>query len=462
MNNNWNTINFMKDVKDILNTAVKLKSNMSKNSKYVFYFALISFFASYYFNPLLSILTLVFSISLLFIDRNIYIGLFIGISAFASFFELDIVIINDTLNRIMTVIYILYNIPKIRFIRNKNVGILIATYILILVAIISLIQQQKLLQISWVLNITLLIVVYYNVDKNYNYKIINSTILVLSLTWIVLIAIYITINPYIANIYTQRVTISEFVNENRMGMATAIYGVILLFNLTTEDKLLKKTFYGSVYLLSIYVIILTGSRNSLLSFFLCSLIILLYTFKGRNKMKKIIISMILLNVMVIFMYFIFKDTAIIARFSLSHFLESIKSNRLYSYPAILFNIIPNNIIFGVGFGGQEAALFRQGFLYYPPAHNLLISSLAEMGLFGFLPFAFIVIKALRNVWREQKKNDNYGFLKYSLLVVLLLGIGETIYTERILWILLSISLCIRPYKPKENKDVNINRESLFI
>lgn len=423
----------------------------------IYLFAFVAFIASYYGNVIFGILTIICSILLLRMNRAIFLGLLIGISAFAHFFIVNLFFISVTLNSIMAILYIIYHLPKIKFVKGRNEIILFCLYILILVGVLA-IPKHAGLSITWMLNIVLFITICFTSNSKLNVKIINKTLGIISLVWILLISFVIILNPFID--YTQRFSINEDINPNRLGMAITIYAVILFVTLVSNKSKFFNIVYGVSYISAIYVIFLTGSRNSLLAVSLSSIFIMLYLAIRRKKILQFFGFAIIGVIGLASLLVILQDTSVINRFTLDVLISDKGSMRYNSYPILLREIIPNNLFFGIGFGKQDEVLAMYGYgENYPAAHNIIISSITEMGLVGFIPFLYLVIISGIRLFLAEKRDNNLSLIKYIFITTLLLGIGETIYSERILWLIMA--LCITEKKlitilQNENQQILIN------
>ena len=234
------------------------------------------------------------------------------------------------------------------------------------------------------------------------------------------------------------------------------------------------------YIPTLLILILTffsGSRTALIVITIQLIIFLVYLYKYYGYKQRILISLKYFTVIVFFVGIfagIKFNKAILEKADSLDFIGNIKSNvsnrsRLgIQYTSLL--IFVKNPIFGVGFG-QQAYIARK--LYpgwvtrdnyefeiwynnqreksFPPGYNLYIRLLAELGIVGFLIFAYFQFLMLKEAKRLSRfKNKDFQILGIILFVTTIgLFINwMQIDTFRIygVWISLAILIKTSAYK----------------
>jgi len=424
-------------------------------------FCISSFASAIFSSSLCSMFAISIALYILVIKPNIFLACFIGITAFPFFFIIHLGSFSDAFNRLLTIMLLLYSL--IVFLKTKksktNNSIHVCTYLLIIFNISSLFYNYTnaiVMLNTWILNLILFYLLSKTIKEEYDLSKVFNALSIFTITIIPLIFYRIITNPFIANTYNQRVSLSEDLNNNRLGMAIALYGCILIINVSIRKGIWKKLIILIMVFISVYMIILTGSRTS---FIACSLVCILVSIKKNTKKNSILKNVFFLLIIISSILIIFNflsSSKVISRFSISSVIETRGSFRLDSWKPLLFQIFPKHFLLGIGVGASQSSLIEYGYFGYQPAHNIIISSFVELGILGFIPFITIVLISIENI-NTFSKQISWGFsYKYMLYLVLLLGIGENIYTERILWVIMAICIQINEqYTIPNGKDVVI-------
>lgn len=196
-----------------------------------------------------------------------------------------------------------------------------------------------------------------------------------------------------------------------LGNAASIHVMILLCISVFAANLWSG--YGSkninliFIVISIFLIILTGSRSALLGLLLFGLIFLI-----RDITFKKVFLFALLSIATVF---IFNNFFAVERIS----IEDYSRTENLSTSLKIFSLDWGNIIFGSGYGTvwqwyiqdtthrnivqYSLILNQQGYLLYHP-HSLILWALTELGLIGLTIVAYIFLPIFRNFMRVK---DSY-------------------------------------------------------
>lgn len=128
------------------------------------------------------------------------------------------------------------------------------------------------------------------------------------------------------------------------------------------------------------IIVLTGSRASLLSLFIGLIIIYFFKLKNSDNKYRFLVAplFILILLCVYFDFFWQKVSSFFELDSLHRGLSSGASGRTVAWQEV-WELFLNNPVIGVGFRAHETLLTTS-----TSAHNGYLSLLAEIGLFGFI------------------------------------------------------------------------------
>lgn len=207
----------------------------------------------------------------------------------------------------------------------------------------------------------------------------------------------------------------SFQHPNIFGgfLVVAILFTLLLLIKNNEYSFTKKR----KVLLNIYLVILTTalfftfSRSAWLALAV-SFYLVIYLI--RKKILKNILSLLCLFFVLFIIYFPLVST----RFSNKSFYETKSIEERVGGVNVAFQIIKNNILFGVGPGNYTLELSNiftdQHGWAYQPVHNFGLLFLAEYGIIGFLLILFMLISFFR-VYRIN------NFIILSIILYSVLG-----------------------------------------
>lgn len=182
----------------------------------------------------------------------------------------------------------------------------------------------------------------------------------------------------------------------------------------------KKAIIYLLSLVSLFCILLIGSRGPLVFLVLASLIFILLTNRGKSKLdlslqKRIftastVVSLISLTVYISFLEGGFDSTLVRFARLFTDSEELAKTFRVEEF-SLAIDIIKNYPLFGVGIGGYGQVAYNADFNVYP--HNLILETAAELGIFSVFIFlsGFIIMLYMAIKQRE----DNLVCLYIAIL-----------------------------------------------
>lgn len=256
-----------------------------------------------------------------------------------------------------------------------------------------------------------------------------------------------------------RYSISEGVNANSFGMALAQNSGILLGSFFWFRER-KKSYIKIISLviltgISIFILLLTGSRTAFFAVALTAVVMLLL--EGVCYNKRSIFTMIPILVLGFGLYYavsgLIDEYVVIERFTLDSILQSQGTGRIEIWEALFTYVIPENILFGVGIGAQNVkiAIAPYAGTYVNAAHNILIDLLSQVGLVGFIAYFSLFSSVLFASVKEYRKGNKFMIIPLTMyLVALFNGIGESMYTTREIW--LTMGLCILMINLSKNSE----------
>lgn len=232
-----------------------------------------------------------------------------------------------------------------------------------------------------------------------------------------------------------RFSISEEVNENSFGMMLAQLGVICFIPIFRQSrKMLRSLSYFSFPII-LFLIVITGSRSALLAYLVTFIIGFFFLSGNKKRSTKIALGVFVGILLSITWSFLVDNIPFMYRYSFSEGSDTGGvGNRLNSINLLFKYIIPYNLFFGVGLGGENTIVALQPYGYgLKPAHNILIDVLTQIGIIGLMLYSYLFVKVLKNMLRIRKANDVILLPICIILAGLINGIGETVFFEKFLW-----------------------------
>lgn len=241
-----------------------------------------------------------------------------------------------------------------------------------------------------------------------------------------------------ATFYAERLTFHETLNSNGLGMAVVQLAIFLLAIMYFKGIHQNKKINIILVLCCIFIILLTGSRTSLIA--ILGAISFLFIYYGLfNEEKKVKIQYILIPIILFFsVLFIINnvDLEMFNRFTADSVLETGGSGRSEIWQCALQNVYPKYPIFGVGIGVENtvAALSSYGLPNNVGIHNMYITLLIQTGIVGASIFLFIILMYTFYSLKLIKVNKGMFLPALMLVSALINGIGEEVYAERFIWV----------------------------
>lgn len=226
----------------------------------------------------------------------------------------------------------------------------------------------------------------------------------------------------------------ENVNENRLAMMFVQLGVLLFIPMFwTVNRLDKITLLITAPLI-LFLILVTGSRSALIAYIFSILIIYLVVYRRFTFSAVVIITILGLSGAYLFNY-LSENIAFMSRFSIESAVETGGTGRLESLLATVKYVIPDNLFFGVGLGGNntELALSNRGFVGYLQSHNILVDAFAQLGLVGFSLLVYFGYRFSKYFFIYKGVFSILYFPILGLLACIINGIGEVVFLEKFFW-----------------------------
>lgn len=244
--------------------------------------------------------------------------------------------------------------------------------------------------------------------------------------------IFISLNKFIVG--SQRITVLESVNPNELAMVCAQIGIFLFAYSLVVKK--NKRFMLFFSLVNLTLVILTGSRTSLLALTLGMFVsYIIYLKVSKVDVIKILkVTVFSLASFLFFNTLISRIPYLSSRMNLESIIDSGGSGRAVTIEKLLNEVIPNNFWFGIGLGTENEVLHLAPFVYNPlPSHNFFISMLTQVGIIGLLMYSFFFIKIIILGLKNLSIDKNLLMPLAMIFTGLFNGIGEIVFIEHWFW-----------------------------
>lgn len=381
-------------------------------------------------DSVLSLLAIVFS--MLFILKPIYIlpALFVS-SLLGDYF----VAFNGIgISRILVLVFIggsLINcINEKRKLRLSHVLMLLVLCVFNIVSSATSITGILEPAMTMTLNLTLLFFMHYTITDDIHMFMKTMIIIMTILSLYIMYMITLGNGATVMDLSISRIVIDESINANRLGMALAQL-VSFFFGFAVVSR--SKTVYGFFCIINLINLVLTGSRSATLATII-SIIIVIPFISGKVYKKYFNIVIILLLLGGVYLAMQSYGVGVMDRFSIASIEESGGTGRTIIWEALLTNVIPAHLFFGVGLGGINIYNAITPYVDIAHgAHNIVISILTSTGIIGLVIYFTFFIKSLYTFIKSIKKIKIIIIPLTMFLTSLVNGIGEDMYSNRFLW-----------------------------
>lgn len=255
--------------------------------------------------------------------------------------------------------------------------------------------------------------------------------------------------------YTIRVlkTVSDTINPNQLAIAMAVLSVIVFSRLIRKKDLVHLLAFACL----IAILLFLKSRTSFFStLFICGC----YFLQECRLSKKVKSYIFILAALVLGLLtfsaissdadtFDYSDSG--KQMTLTSLIQSNGNGRFLTWAIAFSEIIPGNAIHGIGVGTEN----YEAWGYERDADNLFVDLLTEIGIPGFVFFFLFYLSLMSEVKKRSAKLKGNGKVYLLILALMLLcGIGETLFDSAFLWMV--VLLCFFFVQPKSLVNLSNN------
>lgn len=426
-------------------------------------------------NKVLSILGLLLLILYEFSDN-----IFLGILAMIIIFILAINPKNLIPLLFVLLVTRIYKLP-FGITAEKFSSLLFVFFVLISILFRNIKIDIKSLSILFLLVISIIITTFLSFSKNFdflfstlpffflpflyshlekiNYKdTLNITFILLS------IFLLFNITMFVENfngIFINRYSISDDKNPNSYAQTMGVIYISMFSASLLSNTKKQKIIFSILGIISFVFLFLTGSRTVLFTIILITILWILII--KQNASKKVLTVLILLFVCILLFPHI--QGVFGNRYNIQSLIDSSGSGRFEIWKIAINKIIPNNLLFGVGFTQEDLSFYLKQYgndsLYI---HNFILSILTYGGIVFFIGIVYILFKWFQYMVK-YRKNIEVTFFIILILYYLFLGVGEDVILNKDLWNTLGFGLLISKnisldYYKMNNNNIYLEKYSI--
>ena len=223
---------------------------------------------------------------------------------------------------------------------------------------------------------------------------------------------------------------SEYFSDPNGLAGRLMFPLIISINRALFGK--KKLFiilYGAIIAALSYILLLTGSRAGVIAIAAAVVALL---FQGLEKKKIWILAGFTLLLLLFYFAPRFLPEHISQRvFNINKYKEitSIKGDRIDIWKHVVIDLFLWSPLFGYG-GGCSGNALAQFYGHVKAVHNSYLMVLCEVGLLGFVPWMYFVIRQIKEAIRLRKHSTT---LIPVTVAVMLVAMTLDALTEKYLW-----------------------------
>lgn len=259
-----------------------------------------------------------------------------------------------------------------------------------------------------------------------------------------IICYFLGVNYYINNEYSSNRYFSGLTPHPMwLAVISGISSIIALYIFFIIKNRFFKLILLAIFLITIYVLFISGSRSAIFSSLGGIIIYIIYRFKSISKITSILFIMFVLSLLI--MPYILNDAEI---FNQKMNSQDVTNNSRSVLWTLRMEEFKNNPIFGVGF----ASVIVDGIRYVGRLEtgSGWLTVLSQTGIIGFITIISIISKGFIKI---SSTSSNFVYLYISILGFIILHsffegyLYTTFYLPcLIFWMLLGIFIDLKKYK----------------
>lgn len=274
---------------------------------------------------------------------------------------------------------------------------------------------------------------------NFNDDTLSDFLPMISTVQIVAFIFFVIMNGYFDG---YGLSISQSVNHNSFGTAISILSIIIFVKVLISKNIVN--FYFFIWIITLILLVLSGSRNALLGLVLSMIIIYIFIEKQNGKVITVFPKLILLFSFIFFILFMIlpENGFSINRYDYISLISNGGSNRTTIWRELTPIIWEKYKWFGYGPSHFTSTQIMTPIVnrVYAHTHNTIFESWGELGFLGLIPFLWLLVSAYKSCIKLVKQSENNIFLMALFVLIMFIGLGESLFQNISLWLLISYIL----------------------
>lgn len=247
----------------------------------------------------------------------------------------------------------------------------------------------------------------------------------------------------LGSVVDERLSIEGELNALNMGYWGGTLFVMSLFYIAKEKNKMQKNIFGFIsIIIALYVMLISGSRGPIIYSFIIFYYFMLSTSAFSSIKKYVNVVLILTLILVLIDYTFLTDIIGLFNPTLEERIVSSITDQEVSGRDKLYIIALNQFYSSPFFG--DFFLLTSGHYKGEYPHNILLEALMTLGLFGAIPFFYLLIQTFKRVHLMIKINDNTTWICLLFLVSFFKGLSTwNLYGNTLLWVSMAIILSFK-------------------
>jgi len=288
--------------------------------------------------------------------------------------------------------------------------------------------------------VPLLAVLLFRVKDLDLFRLAKAILISLTISLILALAV---LEISLGSIVNKRLSIEGELNSLNLGYwGTTLFVMCLFYVLKEKHKIQKYILAPISIIVAIYIMLISGSRGPIVYSIIIFYYFILNT-SAFSSIKKYINAIFILTLILVFVDYTF-ITDFIGLYNpnleeriISSVVDNDSSGRDKLYVVALDQFYSSPL-----FGDYFILTSGPDKGHYP--HNILLEALMTLGLFGAIPFFYLLIQTFKRVHLMIKINDNTAWIGLLFLVSFFKGLSSwNLYGNSLLWVSMAIILSFK-------------------
>lgn len=295
--------------------------------------------------------------------------------------------------------------------------------------------------------LSFIVIIFFSayIDDNYQQDIVDTCWII---GGVICILLYLFGDRASVGIYGSRTTMMILGTEtdpNEFASAFIVPASLLCYRFINTEKTYSKLLHILIIILSLYCVLMSGSRGALFSVILAMTITIFQS--SRKNLKSVLLAtlIIIISLFIVFRFVLpMIPTDVLTRLSFDTLVNDRGSGRSDIWKDAL-NRIGKGSLFRLFFGYGQYGLIVQGSAGYTTTmHNQFIQQLSNYGIVGLVFYVNLMVNTFKYIRVRCPRyiGSFWGMILMSCTITMSVA-------YKILWILLLLPACVRTDEIRE-------------